>query len=227
MESKLTALPEKPETMPAKRAAKLPAEKQKEMETVPGELVATSPWACAAGVVEAFGQFAGSDLDISRMGDAIIDGMKAIKAGDLSLIEQMLYGQALALQAVFTNSARKAKVETNLKLYQTHMGWALKAQAQSRATLQALVELKQPKSAVFVKQQNVGAQQQIVGGDIHNGESSRAEKPAASNKLNALEYQHGEYLDTGKASAPSATHTHLATVGTVHRTKIRQRQSAR
>lgn len=224
MEQKLTETVKK-ESVPSKRAGGKVAKKKAEGERVAGELIATSPWACATGVVDAFGQFSGGNLDLAKLSDLITDDMVAIRGGDLSRLEQMLYGQALGLQAMFVNSARRASVETNLKLYQTHMGWAMKAQAQSRATLQALVELKQPRSAVFVKQQNVGAQQQIAGGDINNGSSSREENAGASNNL--LEVQHGEWLDNGTTSTAGRIDPHLETLGKKPRPKIRQRQSAR
>ena len=73
----------------------------------------------------------------------------------------MLISQATALQTIFTSLARKAHSQTYQKHYEAFLGLALKAQAQSRATITALVDLKYPRQATYVKQANIahGAQQ--------------------------------------------------------------------
>lgn len=53
---------------------------------------------------------------------------------------------------MFTSLARRAKAQDKLLQYEAHMRLALKAQNQSRATLQALMQLKQLSQTTFVKQ---------------------------------------------------------------------------
>ena len=67
----------------------------------------------------------------------------------------MLVSQATALQTMFTSLARRAANQQRLKQFETFMTLALKAQAQSRATESALVDLKYPRQATFVRQANI------------------------------------------------------------------------
>lgn len=73
----------------------------------------------------------------------------------------MLLSQATALQSIFASLANKAQSQGMLNQYQNFMTLALKAQSNSRATLQTLLELKFPRTTAFVKQANIttGAQQ--------------------------------------------------------------------
>lgn len=107
------------------------------------------------------GNIMGSDPDLMTLVDGLNNTFKEVKAGDLSGMEAMLISQATALQTIFTSLARKAHSQTYQKHYEAFLGLALKAQAQSRATITALVDLKYPRQATYVKQANIahGAQQ--------------------------------------------------------------------
>lgn len=102
------------------------------------------------------------------MGALVIEMRQVIarvKAGDTSDIEAMLTGQALALQAMFTNLSRQAARQEYVNNLQTMLGLALKTQAACRQTLEALVELKHPRTVVVAQQANVAHQQQINQAD--------------------------------------------------------------
>ena len=88
--------------------------------------------------------------------------IQEIHSGDLSKIEEMYISQAVALEAMFVSLARRAKAQEKLLQYETHMRFALKAQNQCRATLQALVQLKQPSQTTFVRQANIAQGHQQV-----------------------------------------------------------------
>ena len=85
-----------------------------------------------------------------------------VHGGDLSKIEEMLLSQAVALEMTLTSLARTAKAQEHLLQYETHMRFALKAQNQPRATLQALIQLKQPSQTTFVRQANIAQVHQQV-----------------------------------------------------------------
>ena len=107
-------------------------------------------------------------------------------------------------------------METGLKQYQARMMFALKAQAQCRATLEALAEIKNPRPVSFVRQANIahGPQQILNNGTAATGQgevSPAGEKEVAQNKL--LERQHGNYLDTGAQGAAGRANPHLEAVG--------------
>jgi hypothetical protein len=127
---------------------------------------AVMPSVNAAIVVDAFQRnIMGEDLNFT----ALIDGLRAssdkVKAGDLSTLEAMLLGQATALQTIFTSLAKRAVNQEYQKHYESFLGLALKAQAQSRATISALVDLKYPRQATFVKQANIAnGPQQVNNG---------------------------------------------------------------
>ena len=67
----------------------------------------------------------------------------------------MYISQAVALEVIYKSLERRAKVQDKSLQYETHMRLALKAQNQFRATLQALVQLKQLSNTTFVKQANI------------------------------------------------------------------------
>jgi hypothetical protein len=100
-------------------------------------------------------------LDGPETAAKIKERAQAVIDGDLSQAEAMLINQAHSLQAMFANLAERAQKQTYLPQVQCLMGLALKAQAQCRATLQTLVEVKFPKSTAFIRQANIAHQQQV------------------------------------------------------------------
>ena len=109
----------------------------------------------------------GGDVDLDGLVANMQVNFKAVSDGDMSTMEAMLVGQATALQTMFTSLAMRAASQEYLNQYQTYMALALKAQAQSRATISALVDLKYPRQATFVKQANISnGHQQVNNGAI-------------------------------------------------------------
>lgn len=150
---------------------------------------------------------------------AIMEELKgksaSIQAEDLDLVEQMLMHQAIALQSMFMDLALRAKGETSLPGMQTLTQLALKAQSGSRATLQTLADIKNPRP-VFVRQTNVAQNQQVNNG----GPSlSRAKNPPeAPIELKAhTENSHGHpTLDPRAAATASSSDSPEPAVGAVH-----------
>ena len=100
----------------------------------------------------------------------------------------MLIGQAQALQTMFVCLGRQAVSKTQLPQYTAFMNLALKAQSQSRATIQALVELKYPKQTNFVKQANITNGHQQINNNAPapstKETSTRAPAPALAKEIN-------------------------------------------
>ena len=117
---------------------------------------AASPSINAAIVMDAYqGNLAG-EVNLMALIESLQEATDKTKAGDLSNLEAMLIGQATALQTMFTSLAKRASHQEYLTQYGVYMTLALKAQAQSRVTISALVDLKYPKqAATFVKQANM------------------------------------------------------------------------
>ncbi len=142
--------------------------------------------------------------------------IKIIQDGDMKLIEAMLISQAHALQTMFVTLGRMAANKTQLGQYTAFMNMALKAQSQSRATIQALTELKYPKQATFVKQANISnGHQQVNNSSLDNNTQGRARAKENQNPQNKLlEAQSNEWLDNGKTTTSSTTNQAMETVGT-------------
>ena len=176
----------------------------------------------AVMVVHAFqGNILGKDVDIGELVTTMQTRFKEVNDGDLSTLEAMLVGQATALQTMFTSLAMKAVNQEYLKNYQSFMVLALKAQAQSRATISALVDLKYPKqAATFVKQANISnGHQQVNNGAIPDqyaqAHAHTGDIQTAPNKL--LEANHGQRLDIGTQAKTGRANQRLEAVGAVHR----------
>ena len=144
-----------------KQVLTLKIEKDQTKEEAIAEFNSKSEFLSTA-VKESFDIGLGDDFDFQANMKVLERATKQIKSGDLSKIEEMYISQAMALEVMFASLARRAKVQDKLLQYETHMRLAFKAQNQCRATLQALVQLKQPSQTTFVKQANIAQGHQQV-----------------------------------------------------------------
>ena len=180
----------------------------------------------AASTMQSYQGFLGEGIDIMSTIDAIHRSSQRIKGGDLSDLEGMLLGQATALQTIFTSLARRAQVQTHQRHLEAFLGLALKAQAQSRATITALVDLKYPRQVAFVKQANISnGPQQVNNGGFET--STRAGAHAAERpipQIKELEASDGQWLDTGAKGAAGGADPHMATVGKGNGAEERRRK---
>ena len=110
--------------------------KVSDLTTVQKARLAVSPSLNGATVIQAYqGNVMGKDIELGGLIDQLRDTFTEVKGGDLHTLEAMLISQATALQTIFTSLARRACTQDRLPQYQTFLGLALKAQAQSRATI--------------------------------------------------------------------------------------------
>ena len=153
-------------TTKAKKAAPTPtppATTPDKRHLEPHELV-LSPTIQSAIGIQAWGKFAG-EVDLGELLKDLRERVEKVQGGDMRPVEAMLYGQAVTLETIFTSLARRATSQEYLKQFQAYLGLALKAQAQCRATLEALAEIKNPRPVAFVKQANIsGGHQQVNNG---------------------------------------------------------------
>ena len=161
-----------------------------------------------ASVIEAFqGNVLGKGVDFTELIQGLNESCSSVNGGDLFVLEDMLVSQAMALQTIFTSLARCAANQPHLRQYETFLGMALKAQGQSRATISALVDLKYPRQATFVKQANIahGPQQVNNGGaagvDTAHSAHEKETEPAQNKLLEADHKQLGKRMDTRTAQA--------------------------
>ena len=153
---------------------------------------------------------------------SIAAGIREVNQGNLRELEAMLTGQAVALQSMFAEMATRAAEQTQLKHYQAFFNMAMKAQAQSRSTIQALIELKYPRQVVITKQANIShGHQQVNNGEFsaqyaHTRTPAR-EIPIASNELLEIDNETtGERLDTRATQGAIREDQAMATVAAQH-----------
>lgn len=126
------------------------------------------------------------DVDMEFLAEELQRKSKAIINGNMADIEDLLITQAYALNTVFGSALSAAAAagipsyDKLLKLKDSYVKLGLRAQAQSRATLETLANIKNPPHLAFVRQQNVAYQQQV-----NNGVSTLTEaaKTTNGNKL--------------------------------------------
>lgn len=139
--------------------------------------------------------------------------------------EAMLAAQAHALDAMFTCLAQKAAANMNagyLQATETYLRMAFKAQSQCRTTLEALSEIKNPRSPTFIKQQNVAQQQQVNNGipaDSQSNTHARTREKDITPANELLEASHGERMDFGAPGTAGRANSDMAPVGAVNRSK--------
>jgi hypothetical protein len=166
-----------------------------------------------------FAKAAFGELDLTESVAVMREKASAVHSGNLAGLEETLTAQAVALDAIFNEMARRAAANMGeyLTTTETYLRLALKAQAQCRATLQTLFEMKNPHPVAFVKQANIanGPQQVNNGGRAAEPFSRAGISANQSNELLGLSYE--QRLDTRTAGAPGGAHPQLETVGAVVR----------
>ena len=210
-----------------KKIKAVKAEQPAETPGIWNAKLALLPSINAAAVMEKYqGNVMGKDVDMATLIDGLRDSFDKSTNGDLSRLEYMLIGQATALQSIFTSLARRAQAQEYQKNLESFLGLALKAQAQSRATIQAVVELKYPRQVAFVKQANIshGPQQVNNGGDYGSSTHAHAEENNLQQNKLLEDQSHGRtHLDTGTTTAASRSDKTLETLGAVNRAAKRAR----
>lgn len=164
------------------------------------------------------------DLSLMDMACELRDQGEAVNRGDFALAERMLNAQAVVLNTMFAELARRAALNMgeHLGACETYMRLALKAQAQCRATVETLSEMKNP-PVVFARQANIsnGPQQVNNGARPENRTSTHAHACAhATNQSSEqieLEANNGERLDAGAQGTAVGANPHFAAVGALDR----------
>lgn len=170
------------------------------------------------------GNVTGDNVDTAEMVMCLRSTIQEIQKGDLSTLEAMLVSQATALQTMFTSIARRAANQQQLKHHSVLMGLALKAQAQSRATITALVDLKYPRQATFIKQANVahGAQQVNNSSPTYCSPAHARENNQDQTKLLEADHHGGTSVDRRATAAAARGNQAVETVGTLNRSQKRR-----
>lgn len=171
-------------------------------------------------------------INLNEATDVIREKSEKVTAGDFSGLEATLSAQATTLDAMFNELAKRAALNMgeHLGATETYLRLAFKAQTQCRATIETLAEIKYPKAATFVRQQNVAYQQQVNNGGVpDSSNNTRTGAPAHGNSDNQsnelLNEATHENVDSSGTSKTSRANQDLETVETVNRSKDSRRKS--
>ena len=203
------------------------------VEVAPGQTIdkltadaTVNPALNAAFVVDTYrANILSNEMEMVSLVEALRASMDKSAAGDLSGLEAMLIGQATALQTIFVSLATRAHHQQYQRHLEAYLGLALKAQAQSRATIQAVIDLKFPRQATFVKQANIAhGPQQVNNGQATGGDNLRAldNQNAQIEVLEGLAHG-GKEMDTGATAEAARGDPAVETLAASHRPKKRGR----
>jgi hypothetical protein len=191
------------------------------------EIVTEGTVGCSATLID-FTKGQHDGLSLTEVAQTLRAQGDAVVGGDLSDAERMLNAQAVTLNAIFNELARRAATNmgTYLETTERYLRLAMKAQAQCRATVEALAEMKNPHPVAFVKQANIAhGNQQVNNGGAFGEPAARAVPESArthagnssTEPSKLLEATDVERLDTGAQSAAGAAHQDVETVGALNR----------
>jgi hypothetical protein len=146
--------------------------------------------------------------------------IEMVHRGDLGEPEALLLGQAVALNAIFAELAVRAErnLGSHLDAAERYLRLALRAQAQSRSTLETLAAIKNPPT-VFAGQANIAhGPQQVNNGTPPASLSAPASRAGnqESEPIKLLEAA-GEPMDFGTTNTTGRGDQAMAPVGTVNR----------
>jgi hypothetical protein len=132
----------------------------------------------------------------------------AVNSGDLRHVESMLVNQAIALQHIFLRMTVRGIHQTKMEYIDGFMRLALKAQNQSRATLETLASMRTP-PVVYAKQANINHGNQQVNNGVSITPSSDEIINSHNELLKETDY---ERMDTGATGATIVKNPAMATV---------------
>ncbi len=186
----------------------------KSMERIEAE-IAQSTACLNAQTIRLFAHGTVGVLDLTESVELMQAKTEQVRSGDLSGPEAILTAQAVALDVIFTEMARRAalNIGEHLQATDTYMRLAMRAQGQCRATLQTLGELKNPRQVAFVKQANIANGYQQV-----NNSETYMHPRTEDFSTNKLTGEGNELPPNARASSTeSSTYKKMETLGAIHR----------
>ncbi|MFZ6723089.1 hypothetical protein [Undibacterium sp. Ji49W] len=192
-----------------------------------------SPIVLNAYTAANFSKFLFGSVNANEAVGVIRDQTKKVESGDLSEVENTLTAQAIALDAMFNELARRAALNMgeHMNATEMYMRLAFKAQSQCRTTLETLAEIKYPKAATFVRQQNVAYQQQVnndgmsIPSNTRTPAHAHGKKEIPANEL--LNEADHEKVDSRGTDETIRVNSPVETVGAVNRGKNTGRKGSK
>jgi len=177
-------------------------------------------FAATAAIATKFSTHTFGDGDVHQSLAALRRAIYKLESGKLADVEGLLLGQAVALNAIFSQMMIRADrlLDVNPDLMERYMRLGLRAQGQSRATLEALAAIKHPPTVMaHLAQVSQGPQQ------VNNFLATIGPHPARGGDLESgqdeLLEAHVESVDGCPPSSSGPGDQALAPLGTVNRTE--------
>ena len=156
------------------------------------------------------------DFGVGGLVEELADQCAEVSKGNLQRPEALLMAQSTTLDAIFQDLTQQAyKHISQLDVFERLLRLAIRAQSQSRATVETLGNMKNP-PMVFARQANLttGPQQ------VNNGIAlAPAREPNRRNEL--LERADGKRLDLSASSRTSRRNSRVAALAKIHGAKDR------
>lgn len=173
----------------------------------------TSPEFASYRIIEASeNKQIADDIDIPGLLTALRNQAGAVNRNDMSQLEGMLTNQAVSLQGLFVRMTEKAFQQKHSPHFEVLMKLALKAQSQSRATIETLSAIKNPPT-VFAQQANIAHGHQ----QVNNVSLSALHARENQKQQNELLKDSNASADNRKTITAIATDQKLATVEAINR----------
>jgi hypothetical protein len=207
--------------MTAVKAAIESADRKRAMLVAEGTLV---PSVQGAATIREYSNRLLGELQFKDVVTALGSISRTVVKGKLNCGEVMLAVQAHTLDAIFNRMARFAAEAEYLNQAETYLKLALRAQAQCRATWEAISAIQNPPVVGYVNQANIAHNQQVNNG----AEAPRAREEDAKPPIKLLEQTNhvpDKWLDRRAAQATGGMHPAMAAVGAIDRSENGKRES--
>lgn len=158
------------------------------------------------------------EIDLTESVILMREKVAKVKAGDLSDLEATLTAQAVTLDTIFNELARRSLINMGqyMNAAESYMRLALKAQAQTARTIEVLAAMKNP-PVVFAKQANIAHGHQQVNNATNTHAPAHTGK-TVNQENELLEVDHGsKTMDTRTAQTTILKDQAMATVDMLDR----------
>ena len=112
---------------------------------------------------------------INETASLLSEELDKAASGDMTLVSRILASQAISLDAMFTELARRsaANMGQHLDAMERYMRLALKAQSASRSTLEALARMHQPREQTVRHVHVNDGGQAVIADQVHHHTGSK------------------------------------------------------
>lgn len=171
----------------------------------------TSPATTAAVTSSYFIEGTVKGIELPELVTELQDKVAQVKKGDLSNLEATLTAQAITLDSIFSEMARRGALNMGIDVESCdrYMRLALKAQSQCRATIETLAAIKCP-PVVIARQANFSAGHQQIN---NAGTILPPAENSQTAQIKVLDANHGQRLDTRTTSSAIGADTDMAPMG--------------